>query len=165
MHLVIPTHISSFWVVCHPNKTFPPKKLEQESQNRLPISSHRQTIPSLTFDPWPTMPILAGYKWVVVEPCACSTPMWVHGLSATHAFAMPIGLSSLPACSTAYFLLFMAWMCLGLHSLHLVSSPSWVLLRYGPFLHQFSPCFLLLLVCGSTNTFTTSLYCFCHASC
>ena len=76
MHLEIPAHISLFWVVCHSSKTFSPKKLEQESQNRLPPSPHRQTILSLTSNPWPTTPVLAGYKWVVPEPCACSTSIW-----------------------------------------------------------------------------------------
>ena len=28
MHLVIPTHLSLFWVVCHPSKTFPLKEFE-----------------------------------------------------------------------------------------------------------------------------------------
>ena len=79
---------SFFWVVCHPNRTFPLKVLEQESQNSLSLSPHRQTIPSLTSDPWLTNPILAGYKWVVFEPCACSTSMCVLGLSVIHAFAM-----------------------------------------------------------------------------
>ena len=91
MHLIIPAHISLFWMICHPNRTFPPKELERESQNRLPLSPHRQTIPSLTSDPWPTAPVLAWYKWVVPKPCACFTPMWVHGLSAVNVFAITCG--------------------------------------------------------------------------
>ena len=43
---------------------------------------------SLTSDPWPTTPILAGYKLVVSEPYTCSTSMCVHGLSAAHAFVI-----------------------------------------------------------------------------
>ena len=35
MHLAIPTHLSFFWVVCHPSKTFPLKEFEWKSQNRL----------------------------------------------------------------------------------------------------------------------------------
>ena len=27
MHLVIPTHHSLFWVICHPSRTFPPKRV------------------------------------------------------------------------------------------------------------------------------------------
>ena len=53
-------------------------------------------------------------------------------------------------------------MSLGLHSLHLVSSLGWVLLGHRPFLLQFDPCFLLLLVCGLTNTSAMPLYCFHH---
>ena len=77
MHLVILAHLSLFWMVCHSNMTFPPKELERESQNKLPPSLHYQTIPSLTSNPWPTTPVLAGYKWVVPEPYACSVPMCV----------------------------------------------------------------------------------------
>ena len=75
MHLVILAHLSLFWVVCHPNRTFSLKEFEREPQNRLSPSPHRQTIPSLTSDPWPTTHILAGYKWVVPKPCVCSTFM------------------------------------------------------------------------------------------
>ena len=92
IHLVIPAHLSLFWVVCHPSRTFHPKELEREPQNRLPPFPHRQTIPSLTSDLWPTTHVLAGYKWVVLELCACSTFICVHGLSVVHAFAMTWGL-------------------------------------------------------------------------
>ena len=88
MHLVIPAHLSLFWVVCHSSRTFPPKELEHESLNRLPLYPYHQTIPSLTSDSWPTVLVLAGCKWVVPESCACSTPMWVHGFSVVHAFAI-----------------------------------------------------------------------------
>ena len=37
MHLVVPTHPSFFWVVCHPSRTSPPKESEQESQNKLSL--------------------------------------------------------------------------------------------------------------------------------
>ena len=50
MHLVVPTHLSLFWVVFHSSGTFSPKEFKQESQNRIPHSPHCQTIPSLTFD-------------------------------------------------------------------------------------------------------------------
>ena len=75
MHLVIPAHLFLFSVIYHPSRTFPPKEPEQESQNRLLPSPHRQTIPFLTSDPQPIAPVLAGYKWVVLEPCACPTPI------------------------------------------------------------------------------------------
>ena len=88
MHLVIPDHVSLFLVVCHSSGTFPPKVLKREAQNKLSPSSYRQSISSLISDPWPTTPVLAGYKWVVPKPCACSTSMCVHGLSTVHAFAM-----------------------------------------------------------------------------
>ena len=111
MHLVIPAHLSLFWVVCHSSKRFLPKKLEREPQNRLPPSPHRQTIPSLTSDPWPIALVLARYKWVVLEPYACSTSMWVKGLSAVHAFAMDWGLvwTLLPVLPLILNLLWRGW--------------------------------------------------------
>ena len=62
MHLVILAHICLFWVVCHLSRIFPLQELEWEPQNKLPYSPHHQIIPSLTFDPWPTSPVLVGYK-------------------------------------------------------------------------------------------------------
>ena len=91
MHLMILAQFYLFWVVYHPSRTFLPKELEREFQNRLPPSPHRQTIPFLISDPWLTVLVLAGYKWVVPEPCPCSTPMWVYGSSAAHAFAIACG--------------------------------------------------------------------------
>ena len=91
MHLVIPAPLCLFLVVCHPSRTFPPKELERELQNRLPPSPHRQTTPSLTSDPWPTSLVLVGYKLVVHGSCACSTPIWVICLFSVHAFAITCG--------------------------------------------------------------------------
>ena len=67
VHLVILTHLSLFWVVCYPSRTFPPKEFKREPQNRLSLSPHHQTILSLTFDPCPTTLVFAGYKLVVLE--------------------------------------------------------------------------------------------------
>ena len=134
MHLVIPAHLSLFWVVCHPSRTFPPKELERELQNRLFPSPHRQTIPSLTSDSWPIVPVLAGYNLVVPKPCACLTSMCVHGLSIVHAFSMTWELvctfcySSLTSCGVNESLSF--------HSLCLTSFLGCVLLDHGPFLLQ-----------------------------
>ena len=63
-------------------------EFEQEPQNRLSPSPHRQNIPFLTFDPWPTTLVLARYKLVVPKPCAHSTSMCVHSLFVVQAFAM-----------------------------------------------------------------------------
>ena len=88
MHLVVSTHPSLFWVVYHPSRTFPLKEFKREPQNRLSPSPHRQTIPSLTSDPWLTTPILAGYKLVVPMPCACSTFVYVQSLSVAHSWPL-----------------------------------------------------------------------------
>ena len=76
MHLVVPTHPYFFWVVCHPNRIFPPKELEQEPQNRF---SHLPTAKpySLTSDPWPIISCIgwvqAGEVWAlrVLNFCVC----------------------------------------------------------------------------------------------
>ena len=94
-------------MVCHPNRTFPLKELEWESQNRLPFSPHYQTISSLTSDPWPTAPVLAGYKWVVPEPYVCLTSIW-------HVLLLILTLCGVDE-------------SLGLHSLHLISFLGWAL--------------------------------------
>ena len=65
-----------------------PKEFKWEPQNRLPPSPYRQTIPSLTSDSLPTTPVLAGYRLVVLEPCACSTSIYFQSLFAAYAFAM-----------------------------------------------------------------------------
>ena len=133
MHLVILTHLSLFWVIHHPSRTFPPKDFEREPQNRLSHSSHRQTKPSLSSDPWLTTFVMAGYRLVVLKPCACSTSMCVHGLSATHAFAMTWRLIC-----TFYFLILTSCGVNGSLSLRsYVLLPSWT----GPCLivgHYFS---------------------------
>ena len=119
MHLVIPIHLSLFWVVCHLSRTFSPKEFEWELQNRLPLSPHRQTN-------------LARYKLVVPEPCACSTSMCVYGLSDVHAFAMTLRL----VCMFCYSLLTSCGVdeSLSFHSLCLTSLLGWALLDCGLFL-------------------------------
>ena len=56
IHLVIPAHLSLFWVVCHLGRTFLPKELEREPQNRVPpLLPIVRLYPllSLTHDPLP----------------------------------------------------------------------------------------------------------------
>ena len=47
------TYLSLFLVVCHPNKTFPPKEFERELQNKLSLLPTARPYPflSLTHDP------------------------------------------------------------------------------------------------------------------
>ena len=49
MHLVVPTHPSFFRVICHPNRTLPPKEYERKPQNRLSL------LPSAK--PYPLLPL------------------------------------------------------------------------------------------------------------
>ena len=134
MHLVILVHLFLFWLVCHPSRIFPLKELERKSQNRLPPSPYHQTIPSLTCDSWPTTPVLVGYKWMVPEPCVCSTHMWVHGLSVIHAFA--IAYESVWSCYAFLLLIFnLLWHGWVWVPILCISFPSWAgsCLGNGPF--------------------------------
>ena len=73
MYLVVPTHLYFFWVVCHPSRTFLPKELEWEPQNRffpLPTTRPCPFLP-LTHDP--PLPILARYRLVMPGSRACFT--------------------------------------------------------------------------------------------
>ena len=126
MHLVISTYFSLFWVVYHPSKTFLPKEIERESQNRLSHSPSHQTIPSLTFGSWPTMPVLAGYKWLVPKPCAFSILMWVHGLFAVHLFAIACEFvwSSYAFLLLIFNLLWCGWVWVFILC---ISFPSWAI--------------------------------------
>ena len=75
MHLVVLTHFSLFWVVCHPSRTFPPKEFEQEPLNRLPVlpTLRSYLLLPLTHDP----PLLywLGIGWrclgLVRAPFSC----------------------------------------------------------------------------------------------
>ena len=171
MHLVVPTHLSLFWVICHPNKTLPPKELKQKPLNRLPPSPHHWTIPFLTSDLWPTAPVLTRYKWGMPIPCACSTFICVHGLSVVHALPWPEGLSVVHALpwprglsdlryTFCYSFLTFCGLdeSLDFHSLYLASSLGWVLLGHGPFLLQSNP----YPLCVSVDTIAMSPRCFCH---
>ena len=162
MHLVILTHLSLFWVVCPPSRTYPPKEFEQESQNRLSLSPHRQTILSLASYPWPTILVLAWYKLLVPEPCACSTFMCVQSLSTTHAFAKawrPICAfyySFLTSCGVSGFRAFIlydllsSWVgpCLivGFSLFNPFFAPSVDLLAFLP-CHSIIPAMVLLGLC------------------
>ena len=85
MHLVIPTHPYFFWVVCHPNRTFPQKSLSRNPRISFPLSPPPgHTLLPLTHDPPP--PVLAGYRLVKSGPRTCSTFVCVQNLPA--AFAM-----------------------------------------------------------------------------
>ena len=88
MHLVVPIYPYFFWVVCHPSRTFPPKKPEQEPQNRFFPSPHCQTMPSYLWPMTSPHPILVRYRLVMPRPCACFTSMYVQSLLAAHTHAV-----------------------------------------------------------------------------
>ena len=74
MHLVVPTHPSFFWGVCHPSRTLPPKEYEREPQNRL------------SFSPLPNHTLF--YLWLIthhscigwVQVCSAQTFRMLHFL-------------------------------------------------------------------------------------
>ena len=73
MHPTVPPQTCLFWVVCHPSRTYLPKGLEQEAQNRsFPLSPPPNHTPLASYL-WlmaPPCPILAGYRLVMPGPCA-----------------------------------------------------------------------------------------------
>ena len=72
MYLVVPTHPCFFWVTCHLSRTFPPKEPEQEPQNRF-FFYPLPTVRPCPLTHGPPLPILAGYRLVVLRSCACFT--------------------------------------------------------------------------------------------
>ena len=132
MHLVIPTHVCLFWVVCHSSRTFPPKEFERESQNRHPPSPHRQITPFLTFDPWPTVPILAGTGWWNLSLMRASLLCESIAYLAFTRLLLPMGFSGIAVCSAICLTFCGVVELLGLYSSHFVSSLGWVLLGCGP---------------------------------
>ena len=157
MYLVVPTHICFFQAVCHPSRTFPPKELEQEPQNRfspLPTTKPRPLLP-LIHDP--PLPVLAGYRLVMFGLCACSTSMYVQNLLAAYAFAMVWRLIytfcrlSLTSYGVSYFLIF--------HHFWPTLFRGWALLDFGLFFLQ--PTLLLI----STVLQPFSFVPLCHSCC
>ena len=97
MHLVIPTHISLFWVVCHPSKIFLTKDFEWEPQNRSPLFPTAKPHPLLPLTHSPPFLYWLGTSWWCLSlvraplPCvsmACLLLMcfpWLEGLSVHFA--------------------------------------------------------------------------------
>ena len=126
MHLEILTHLSLFWMVCHPSRIFPPKEFEREPQNRLSHFPHRQTKPSLTSDPWPPLLYWLGTSWWCLNlvcaplPCVSIACLLLMRLSWLEDSFMHSATCSWPL---------VAWMSLWAFVLY-VSLPSWA----GPYL-------------------------------
>ena len=78
MHLMVPTQLCFFLVVCHPSRTLPPKEPEQEPRNRSFPSLHRQTMSSYVWPITSPCPVLAGYRLVRSGPYACLYSMYVQ---------------------------------------------------------------------------------------
>ena len=106
MHLVILTHHCFFWAICHLSRTFPPKELEQEPQNRFfplpiarpyPLTSY---LLPLTHDPPP--PVLAGYRLVKSGPCACLISTCVQNLPVAFAVVWRLVCTSYHPFLTSY---------------------------------------------------------------
>ena len=88
MHLVVPTHHSFFWVVCHFSKTSPQKEYEREPKNRLsflPIAKSYSILP-LTHDP--LLLYWLGIGWQCLGFVRAPLPVYAKSLSAAYAFAI-----------------------------------------------------------------------------
>ena len=109
MHLVIPTHLSLFWVVCHPSRIFPPKEFEREPQNRLSLL--------LTPRPHSLLPLVYGLPLLY----------WL----GTSWWCLRFMRAPLPYLSMAYLLLMhLPWLKgLSVHS----ATRSWLLVAWMGF--------------------------------
>ena len=130
MHLVVPTHHSIFWVVCHPSRTFPPKKFKQEPQNRLSLLPIARPYPLLSLTHDPPLQYWLGTSW------------WCLGLMRSLLLCMSkacLLLMRLPwtGGSCSFFRSFLTSYGVNcfmiLHSLSLASSKGRALLDYGLF--------------------------------
>ena len=63
MYLVVPTHPSFFWVVCHLNKISPPKEFERELQNRFSLLPTARPYPFLPLIHDPPLLYWLGTGW------------------------------------------------------------------------------------------------------
>ena len=63
IHLVVPTHPSFFWVVCHPSRISPPKESEWEPQNRLSLLPTTRSYPLLPLIHDPSLLYWLGTGW------------------------------------------------------------------------------------------------------
>ena len=106
MHLVIPTHPYFFLAVCHPSRTFPPKKPEQEPQNRFS--------PLPTAKPCPLLPLTMTHHFLYW----LGTGWWCLGLARAPLLCMsktcPLPMrwprsGGLSAHSAAHSWLLMTW--------------------------------------------------------
>ena len=141
MYLVVLTHHSFFWVVCHPSRTFPPKKFKQEPQNRLSLLPIARPYPLLSLTHDPPLQYWLGTSWWCLAlvrsllPCmskACLLLMRLPWTGGSCAFFR----SFLTSYGVNCFMI--------LHSLSLASSKGRALLDYGLF-SLLVQCLLLLL--------------------
>ena len=99
MHLMAPANIYLFWMKFHPSKTFPPKELKREPQNRLPLSPHHQI-----------STILAKYRYVVREPFV-HAPLPYESIVFLTLTCLPLPSSlSNPTTRSGFCLTLAAWM-------------------------------------------------------
>ena len=71
MHLMTLAHLSLFWVACHPSRTFPPKRLKREPQNRLPLLPITRLHPLLPLTHGPLLLYWLGTsRWCLSLMCA-----------------------------------------------------------------------------------------------
>ena len=100
MHLVVPTHTSLFWVVCHLSRTFPLKEFEREPQNRLSLLPTARPYPHLLLTHDPLLLSWLGTSWWCLSfaraPFSCMSKAclllmhlpWSKG-SSVHSAAHP----------------------------------------------------------------------------
>ena len=91
MHPTVSPQTCLFWVVYHPSRTYLPKGLGQEPQNRPFPSPHHQTIPPLplTSGPWPHHVLYwLGTGWWCLDLARAFLSDMSKSLPAAHASAV-----------------------------------------------------------------------------
>ena len=63
MHLVIPTHLFLFWVICHPSRIFPQKSLSGNPRIGFPLLPTAKPYPLLPLTHYPPLLYWLGIGW------------------------------------------------------------------------------------------------------
>ena len=130
MHLVIPTHLSLFWVVCHPNRTFPPPPKSLSGNPR--IGSPLSPLPDHTL----------SYLWPVTHHSYIG---WIHVGGAWALCMLHFRVCRKFVCCSCVYHGLEARLCVLLLILELLwrESISWSFILYGLLHLRVGPCLIM----------------------
>ena len=147
MHQVVPAHTCLFWVRCHPSRTFLPKKLEREPQNRPPFFPTAKPHPlnTLTHDS-PPLYWLGTSRWCPGPLCMLHF-VWICFFLAFTLFLLPLRcLILLYVLVDVYLIWREGWVGFWAHIFFLSSFPGLGVAWAKVFIFLLSPCFLLMAI-------------------